>query len=550
MSLGALLAAGGAGWLYFGGPRLDTSRVYRIGSDNAFPYHAVDAKGEASGFSVEILNEAARRRGIRLQWVASKVRAVEALRRGEVDLWPALSDEVLRIEPSLHLSKAWINNDFGFVALRDQFRDLANAAKVRRVAFREQPNARRLAAERFPGADLLPAPDRESAVGMVCSGQADGAVIELRSAYLYMAVRPEACHNQPPCFVGLTFRGEQLRIASRAESAPVADSLRDEIDAMSGDGTTERLMLPWSYFQSNEVESMYSETKLASSLRAMTILFAVSVLLLAGVATEYLLLRKAWKARDQANEENWAKSRFLQKMNHELRTPLNGIVVGAELLQSTSLEKTQSEYVGIIRSSGESMLRLIEDLLDLSKAVREGAEARSFSFRLQPWLDSTTVPYAHQARCKGLSFRVYMAPSLYPGLVNGDSIRLGQILANLLSNALKFTDNGEIRVDAESVRRDGKLLLTLTVSDTGCGIASERLPHVFEAAVYRDRIDDPHGGLGLGLSITAELVRTVGGSIEAESKLGIGSTFRVRVPLELTNNGNGIHPRDEVRLKS
>lgn len=512
-------------------PAVDRSREYLVGTDNAYPYHAVDASGAPSGFAVEMLNEAAKRQGIRLRWVRTKQRAVPALQAGEVDLWPALSGDVKQMDPAIHLTEPWIHNDFAFVALRDEFRNLDNALRVKRVAIRSQMNARKLAAVNFPSAELLVVDDRGAAVEKVCTGEVDGAVLELRSAYAFMAAPPAACHGRPPCFVGLTFRGEQLSTAARPGMEAVADLLRAEIDRMGEDGTMRQLLLPWSYFQSNEVTNLYDEKRLTRALRTMTILFGIALVLFAGIATEYILLRRAVRARDSANEESWAKSRFMSKMSHELRTPLNGIVVGAELLNTTPLRPEQAEYVGIIRNSGETMLRLVQDLLDLSKVVNEPLPLDKQTFEITAWLESAVLPYAHQAAAKGLAFHKASGAGLFSGAVEGDPVRLNQVLANLLSNALKFTAEGGITVEYSTTMAEGQLWLHIAVADTGRGIAEDRLKDIFDASAGRPLFDDPAAGLGLGLSISAELVRQMGGVIRADSILEKGSRFEFRVPL-------------------
>lgn len=530
----AAIALAAALWVWQGRrARWDPSREYVIGSDNAYPYHAVDEHGKVSGFAAEVLDEAARRLGMRLRWVRARGRGVDAMRSGETQLWPLISAESKEFYPGMHLSEPWINNDFAFVALRSEFRNLANAARVRRVAFREQPNARRLSRANFPGAELVPALTREEAVEKVCAGEVDGAVVELRPAYLFMAVRPPKCEGQPPCFVGLTFRGEQLGTASRPEAAAVADALRGEIDRMGADGTLERILLPWSYFQSNEAASLYGERRRQQTLRVLAVLFALALVLLAVVANQYFLLRRVQRARDLAHGESWAKTKFMRRMSHELRTPLNGIMMGAELLETTRLDGEQKEFTGIIRNSGETMLRLVQDLLDLSKHAAPCPGVLREKFEIRNWVDSALAPFHLTAREKGIAIQVAFLPFSGEGRVQGDPVRLGQVLVNLVSNAVRHAGHGTVQVEVALVESAAGWLLDIAVRDEGDGIPAERLKVIFDGKGEEIQA----AGHGLGLGIAAELVREMGGTIDAASEPGRGSVFRFRVPVEWAGEG-------------
>ena len=238
-------------------------------------------------------------------------------------------------------------------------------------------------------------------------------------------------------------------------------------------------------------------------------------------------------ARGAAEAANQAKSDFLANMSHEIRTPLNGVIGIAAALGDTPLTDHQGEMVELIRRSGEILERLVSDILDVSKieAGQMTIEARAFDldFVLDGVLDVTRL----RAEEKGLAFRVERAARAKGGFL-GDSVRIGQVLGNLLSNALKFTDRGEIvvRVDVGEGRT---ARLTVEVEDTGVGFDAGKADIIFQRFSQADStITRRFGGTGLGLSISKTLVEMMGGDIEAESRPGEGSLFRVVLPLTRT----------------
>ena len=238
-------------------------------------------------------------------------------------------------------------------------------------------------------------------------------------------------------------------------------------------------------------------------------------------------------ARGAAEAANQAKSDFLANMSHEIRTPLNGVIGIAAALGDTPLTDHQGEMVELIRRSGEILERLVSDILDVSKieAGQMTIEARAFDldFVLDGVLDVTRL----RAEEKGLVFRVERAARAKGGFL-GDSVRIGQVLGNLLSNALKFTDHGEIvvRVDVGEGRT---ARLMVEVEDTGVGFDAGKADIIFQRFSQADStITRRFGGTGLGLSISKTLVEMMGGDIEAESRPGEGSLFRVVLPLTRT----------------
>ena len=232
-------------------------------------------------------------------------------------------------------------------------------------------------------------------------------------------------------------------------------------------------------------------------------------------------------AKDDAEAANRAKSAFLATMSHEIRTPLNGVLGMAQAMAAEDLSDTQRERLSIIRQSGETLLAILNDVLDISKIEAGKLELENAEFDIAEVAQGAHAAFTELAHCKGLSFNL-MVGSSAQGVYMGDSTRLRQILYNLVSNAVKFTEEGEVRVTVE--RSDGAIRLRVT--DTGVGVPADRLEKLFEKFEQADASTTRrYGGTGLGLAICRDLAVLMGGKIAATSTVGAGSTFEVILPL-------------------
>jgi PAS domain S-box-containing protein len=234
------------------------------------------------------------------------------------------------------------------------------------------------------------------------------------------------------------------------------------------------------------------------------------------------------RAKDQAEAANLAKSTFLATMSHEIRTPLNGVLGMAQIMAAAELSDPQRERLQVIRKSGEALLAILNDVLDLSKIEAQRLELEEAPFDVSDLARGAHAAFTGIAAGKGLTFDLTIEDAA-KGAWLGDSTRVRQVLYNLVSNGLKFTQAGEVKVTIGASPAG----LTLSVADTGIGISRERLGHLFEKFEQADAsVTRKFGGTGLGLAICRELAQLMGGSVTVESREGEGSTFVATLPLK------------------
>jgi signal transduction histidine kinase/DNA-binding response OmpR family regulator len=238
-------------------------------------------------------------------------------------------------------------------------------------------------------------------------------------------------------------------------------------------------------------------------------------------------------ARDAAEAANRAKSVFLANMSHELRTPLNAVLGFSELLgRDVGMTPRQRDRLDIINRSGQHLLGMINDVLDLSKIEAGSQELKAEAFDLERLIDDLAVMFRLRMHEKALSFRLERADDV-PRQVIADAGKLRQVVINLLGNAMKFTDVGGIVLRLQQTSDSGKCSLLCEVEDTGCGIAAEDGERVFEPFVQLVQGGQARAGSGLGLTISRKLARLMGGELTVSSQLGKGSVFRLVVPVKL-----------------
>ncbi|HYP05540.1 MAG TPA: ATP-binding protein, partial [Bryobacteraceae bacterium] len=278
---------------------------------------------------------------------------------------------------------------------------------------------------------------------------------------------------------------------------------------------------------------------------SLVTLFGLSAVVWAGLLRKQVREQTEMIRRQLTNEESLknaaqaaskAKTEFLANMSHEIRTPMNGILGFAALALEGSADEEQKEHLQTVCDSAQLLVSIVDDILDFSKVEAGRMSLESTVFSLHETVRKTVASFGARARDKGLDLVCSIAPDV-PTNVEGDPVRLRQILGNLLSNAVKFTPQGSVSCKVSVAKRDGEMAdLRIDVVDTGVGIPGESKRRIFEAFTQADySITRKFGGTGLGLAISARLAELAGGHIMVESEEGQGSTFTLQFPLKISN---------------
>jgi signal transduction histidine kinase/CheY-like chemotaxis protein len=502
-----------------------TNRVYRIAMQSFYPYEAYDASGHSYGLAVDVISEAARRARVQLRWMNVSATPEEALRTRKVDLWPLLMalPERRRL---MHLTAPWLKNDH---CLLSKHSISPGASLTVAYPIPSGPNKKFIFPENLFRARLIPVPSLEAGMQAVCLGQTDSAYVTIPGLGALLLRRPKGCEDVALQTASLGAFDTALGIGSTFESARAAEALRAQIGKMATDGTLFLLMSRWSVFSSEETGVIY---KLVDADRRLTFLAFGAAGLALALAAVLWQVRRVRLSRRAADKANSAKSEFLANISHEIRTPLNGVIGMAELLARTSLTEEQRSMVGIVQSSSESLLGLVNEILDFSKIEAGRLSLERTEFDLRESAEAVAALLKPRALAKGLNLEVDVAHDI-PKSVVGDPLRLRQVLLNLVSNAIKFTEEGYVRLEAAlACDTSYGLAIVFRVIDTGIGIAPSVIQKLFTPFTQADSATTrKYGGTGLGLAISRRLVQFMGGSIGVDSEPGRGSTFWFVVPV-------------------
>jgi len=503
-------------------------RIYRIGFSNQPPQHFPGKDGKPTGLVVELINEAARRRGIRLQWSMEPESSEAALKMNKVDLWP-----IMTIRPE-RKAVVYITDPYRedticlLVRSTSAFTHLQDLGDAR-IAFDGEPLNVRLLHPHVPNAKLFVIESPKERVQAVCQQRVEAAYFDEYTAITTL-LSGASCGQQGLRIIQAPELSGLLGVGATFEARPAADAIRAEIGSMAMDGTVDRIASRWSSLFTRNL-AIANELARAKTREGWLVvgISGVGLLLLC-------TLWQAWRIRRalaSAREATALKNQFLANMSHEIRTPMNAILGMTALATDTADREEQAEYLNDVMRAGESLLALLNDILDFSKIEAGQLTFEHVKFDPADVIREVCGLFTEGARTKGLTLTDQTAARL-SFQVWGDPARLRQALVNLVGNAIKFTEMGRIdleaAVDSES---DQIIRICFAVKDTGIGISKEAQQRIFESFVQADgSVTRKYGGTGLGLSISTELISRMGGELRVDSSPGRGSTFWFILPFE------------------
>lgn len=504
---------------------LDANPVIKVGIDNAWPpLEFVDKAGTYRGMAAEYLALIEQRLGIRFEiekqapW-PGVVKAVEA---GELDAFSLVAETPQRLK-FLEFTRTYLSFPYVIVTLEDAgFVDGLEGLRNRKVAVVNGYAIHDILKRNHPDLDLHLVETVDAGLEAVIVGEAYALVGNL--AVISHIIRNGGITNLK--VAGQTPYRSNLAMAFRKDMAPVVPIINKALLSLTA-AETDRIYDRWIRIQfDRRLDTTTLLQVIGGSLGVILIIFMWSRRLQKEIRQRKSAEARIQEALSEAESANRSKSEFLASMSHEIRTPMNGVLGMASNLLTSDLTPKQRIQAQSIKESGDALLTLLNEILDLSKIEAGHVELEMLDFDLRKLIASVDTVWRPQMSARGLDFSVEISSDV-PSVLISDPTRIRQILFNLVSNAAKFTETGTVTITITTQHlHENRLKLRFAVADTGIGIAPDVLPKIFSLFGQADKsVTRKFGGSGLGLAISKQLSELLGGEIGVDSTPGKGSTF-------------------------
>jgi len=514
----------------------------RIGYQQSPPYQILGPNGEPGGIAIDIIKRAADKIGLELQWTYQPESPDFCFENDKVDLWPIVTDIPYR-RKHIHITRPIYKNSLGMLTLAQSPIRVPSDTVGKRIAFYNREPGISLVKQLFPGAVLVPMPGNVQTIKSIFQGEADAAFLWSTKANSLSFKQAIDEHPDMPfkCFF---FENSKITCGiggslTTPRAAKAADLLREEVRKMATNGEVQEIYFKYYLDPENEISSYFYVSDLERRNLLLTISIAVvciGMILLIIMAIQLRISRQAAFAASES------KSAFLANMSHEIRTPLNGVITMTELALSTDLTPDQRYLIHTAHESADTLLTIVNDILDVSRIEARKLVIVNQRLCLHELIESCVKFFELNAHQKEIDLNIRYSDDC-PVYILGDAIRLRQILFNLIGNAIKYTLEGSITAYSYVEHRtDAKPLLVIEIVDTGIGIPKDKQEIIFEVFAQVDTSNTrKYGGSGLGLTICRNLVSLMHGTIGVDSELGKGSTFRVKLPLQVAADPAPMH---------
>lgn len=520
---------------------------------NQAPLSYVDpATGELSGITRGILDHVEATTGLKFRY--------EALPEGEVTydylnenhiyvLANVEYNDINNDISALHLTSPYLESERVLVA-KDGL-DFTSDSEMSVALTTGSETIKEVIAQTYPNFELKTYDDLNESFQAVVSGQVDAAMqnryvaecLLTNPAYADLTILPIKSLNDDLCIGTMKYNGDDSELSTMINSETFRSIIDKAVKQLSTDSLNDIIIQNTSKARHRvTIWDMLKQNKVAFMLGFALVCAIIFMLfwkqhLEQDKAKELAVKNDALKdAVSQAEKANRAKSQFLSRMSHEIRTPMNAIVGITNIAKTYKTDPAKVEdYLSKIDSSSHVLLNIINDVLDMSAIESDKLKIANVEFDIKQVLNNLSTVYYPQCKAKGIDF--VMSTDIKNETLIGDSLRVNQILMNLVSNAYKFTDEGgQIRITVqETTRKDEHVYLRFAVSDSGCGMSEEMMSRLFKPFEQESAVTaQSHGGSGLGMSIAKNLVDMMHGAIKVESEKGKGTTFTVDLPFVLS----------------